>query len=254
MRLGTDGALHFARNFHEYPDAPFQFLLVAPAWSLGVELAFYLIAPFLVRRRWWIICAWIAVSLCIRLAMWQLLRQPGDPTTKYLVDDPWVYRFFPSELGTFLLGSLAYHFYAFARTRHLSIRAPGWVAWLIILAAIFLLEPFKVFHIPSAIFTLMMPICVPFIFALTKNWKFDRWIGELSYPVYISHVVVGSVIARVLDAHELGSVPGWLLLVWTMPIAIAIRLLIEQPIDRWRQHLQRSRHREPASVISPAPM
>src|SRR4051794_14807155 len=60
MRLGTDGAFHFARNFHEYPDAPFQFLLVAPAWSLGVELAFYLIAPFLVRRRWWIICAWIA--------------------------------------------------------------------------------------------------------------------------------------------------------------------------------------------------
>ena len=56
--------------------------------------------------------------------------------------------------------------------------------------------------LPPAIFTLMVGLSVPFIFALTKNWKVDRWIGELSYPVYIVHVVVGAVLAKALNAQD----------------------------------------------------
>jgi peptidoglycan/LPS O-acetylase OafA/YrhL len=254
MRLAPDGVLHFARDYHLWANPPYQFLFVAPAWSLGVELSFYLIAPFLVRRRWWIICICIGVSLVIRIAMWRLLTHSDDPRTKYLNGDPWSYRFFPSEVGTFLMGALGYHFYAYARQKKMNIRPLGWVAWIVILLAIFFLQPMKAHHVPPELFTLMMPVCVPFIFALSKGWKADRWIGELSYPVYIAHVVVGSVIARKVGAHVPGDVKGWMLMLWTLPIAILIRVCVEQPIDRWRQHLHNTRHREPASVISPAPM
>jgi peptidoglycan/LPS O-acetylase OafA/YrhL len=51
-------------------------------------------------------------------------------------------------------------------------------------------------------------------------------------------------------------VKGWQLLLATIPVAIAIRLLIEQPIDRLRQRMhERRAHRvEQPEVISPAPM
>src|SRR6185295_8258209 len=97
---------------------------------------------------------------------------------------------------------------------------------------------------------MLMAACVPFIFALTKNWAIDRWIGELSYPVYIVHVVFGAVLAKAMSVplgaglDHLDDVKGWQLLLATIPVAIAIRLLIEQPIDRLRQRMhERRAHR-----------
>ncbi|HEX3356999.1 MAG TPA: acyltransferase [Tepidisphaeraceae bacterium] len=231
-------------------DPAYQFLFVGPAWSLGVELTFYLVAPFIVRRRWWIIGVVVATSVCIRLAASKI-------THTSISADPWVYRFFPSELGTFLLGSLGYHFYAHAKRMRWDLHRLGWIAWITMLIAIFAV-PCIPQVIPGRpfIFFSMMTACVPFIFWLTKNWKIDRWIGELSYPIYIVHFVVGAVLAKIHNSRDLESVKGWELLLATIPIAILIRLVVEEPVDRWRQRIyQRKEHRvEPAEVISPAPM
>ena len=35
----------------------------------------------------------------------------------------------------------------------------------------------------------MLAIYIPFLFAATKNFKWDNWMGEWSYPIYISHFV-----------------------------------------------------------------
>ncbi len=247
--------LFFATNYHALVNAAtvdpaFPFLFVGPAWSLGVELTFYLVAPFIVRWRWGVIGAFVALSVCIRLAVSRI-------THTSIGQDPWVYRFFPSELGTFLLGSLGYHFYAYAKRMRWDLRRFGWIAWATMLIAIFAV-PCIPKQIPgrSFIFFSMMTVCVPFIFSLTKNWKIDRWIGELSYPVYIVHFVVGAVIAKIHNSQDLESVKGWQLLLATIPVAVLIRLLVEEPVDRWRQRIyKRQEHRvEPAEVISPAPM
>jgi peptidoglycan/LPS O-acetylase OafA/YrhL len=228
----------------------YQFLFVGPAWSLGVELSFYLLAPFIVRRRWWIIGVVIFMSACARLAAWRITHIP-------ISSDPWVYRFFPSELGTFLLGSVGYHFYAHAKRMRWDLHRLGWIAWITMLIAIFAV-PCIPKRIPGRpfIFFSMMAVCVPFIFSLTKNWKVDRWIGELSYPVYIVHFVIGAVIAKIHNSYDLENVKGWQLLPATIPVAILIRLLVEEPVDRWRQRIyKKQEHRvEPAEVISPAPM
>src|SRR4051794_29777908 len=46
MGLTPAGALHWVKDYHTSPVMPYQFMFVGPAWSLGVELSFYLIAPF----------------------------------------------------------------------------------------------------------------------------------------------------------------------------------------------------------------
>jgi peptidoglycan/LPS O-acetylase OafA/YrhL len=43
-------------------------LVVPPAWTLGVELMFYALAPLLVRRSAWLIAAVMAASVALRFA------------------------------------------------------------------------------------------------------------------------------------------------------------------------------------------
>jgi peptidoglycan/LPS O-acetylase OafA/YrhL len=163
--------------------------------------------------------------------------------------DPWVYRFFPVEVGTFLLGSLGYHVYAHAKRQKWDLRQIGAVAWGVVLIAIFVL-PIPALHIPARpfVFFMLMALCVPFVFSLTKHWKVDRWIGELSYPIYIVHGVVGAVIAKLVNAHEQTDVKAWQLLLATIPVAIAIRIFVEDPIDRWRQRVHERRLRSEAPM------
>ena len=128
----------------------------------------------------------------IRLTLWKTLRIP-------LFGDPWIHRFFPSEIGTFLLGSLGYHFYAHARNHRWNLKPAGWAAWATTLAAIFFLQSTKnLTHLPPATFTLIVGLSVPFIFALDEKLEsgsLDR--HDFQYPVYIVHVVVrGSRFAR----------------------------------------------------------
>ncbi|WP_430395341.1 acyltransferase family protein [Ferrovibrio sp.] len=71
--------------------------LIAPAWSLSVELTFYVLAPFLVKNllRLWL-C--FVVLLFARMAF---------GTLGY---DPWVYRSTIAQMPLFLGGALAYHY------------------------------------------------------------------------------------------------------------------------------------------------
>ena len=71
-----------------------QFLLVLQAWTLGLELSFYLIAPFIVRRSFLLVLLF-AGSLCGRL--FAIVSGFG-------LSDPWTYRFFPFELALFIGG------------------------------------------------------------------------------------------------------------------------------------------------------
>ena len=80
--------------------SPMAGLLVVPqAWSLSLELFFYLIAPFIVRRSKLFIGGLLLTSCLTRILLaWTL----------GFSDDPWATRFFPSEFAFFLLGMLGY--------------------------------------------------------------------------------------------------------------------------------------------------
>jgi peptidoglycan/LPS O-acetylase OafA/YrhL len=98
----STGLLEFTKNFYGAEQPLYQFLLVPQAWTLGVELLFYMIAPFIVRRNKKIVFPLILFSIGLRL----VLMYKFD-----LRNDPWNYRFFPTELVFFLLGNISYRIY-----------------------------------------------------------------------------------------------------------------------------------------------
>ena len=73
------GHLSPTANFHAGPNPQVHsFLIVPPAWTLGVELTFYLIAP-LFARRWYMMLLLFATGLTVRLAIgfWHPGFDPG---------------------------------------------------------------------------------------------------------------------------------------------------------------------------------
>ncbi len=112
MFLGLDtttGSLFFAPFFRETNPELHRFLFIPQAWTIGVEIAFYLIAPFLVRRKLKIILLFIFLSVVIRVLL-HFNGYKGDPQS---------YRFFPSELVFFLMGLVAYKAYVYLKTRQI---------------------------------------------------------------------------------------------------------------------------------------
>ena len=81
-------------------------------------------------------------------------------------------------------------------------------------------------------FVMLVAACVPRIFAWTRNNTIDRWIGELSYPIYIGHIFV---LTNLWNMGIKGA--GWTMLV-TVLIAIALTRYIETPIAKFRWRLE----------------
>lgn len=73
---------------------------------------------------------------------------------------------------------------------------------------------------------------IPFLFFLTKNNKTDRWIGELSYPIYILHILTFYMVTQFTDWTTEGAGA-----VITVVLSILMYQLVDKPLDRWREKL-----------------
>jgi peptidoglycan/LPS O-acetylase OafA/YrhL len=181
----TPDGLAFTANFWAEPPQLFWYHPIPPAWSLPVEMAFYALAPFLVRCRWRLLGA-LLLGLAIRVIVYKVFGS----------HDPWRYRFFPAELSLFCAGGLAYHFYR-AIEAHAAARRIG-VVCLGLLIALMPSYP----HLPAVAryvpVSAVMLASLAFVFALTRDNATDRWIGELSYPVYLLHFMVLQYISGTL--------------------------------------------------------
>ena len=215
------------------PLSPTNLQLVGQGWTLSLEMYFYLLAPWLVRLRLrWLLIA-MGLSLACRVA---LAVGPGWQTP------PFYYQFFPSELATFLLGTLAYHGY-----RHVGC-GPGvggrWGWWS--LPALIVLTPLW-FRLPvpakSLGYAAIVAAIVPALFVATRSSRWDRWVGELSYPVYLFHGLA------MLLLGPRGQNPLIVLAVTLIASAAAVALL-EWPVERLRQRLAR-RVARPEAATAP---
>ena len=90
--------LVFSANFLKSDVVLYPALLVPQAWTLGVELTFYLMAPFILVRKN-VLLLLLVLSIAVRAYLLYIGLGKSDP---------WTYRFFPAELALFLLGALAH--------------------------------------------------------------------------------------------------------------------------------------------------
>jgi peptidoglycan/LPS O-acetylase OafA/YrhL len=236
----ASGSLYLTSNFNRAPLAAWEFLLVPQAWSLGVELWFYLLAPVIVRRSIRVILLVMAGSIATRLFVAFGLGYTGDP---------WSYRFFPSQLVVFLLGVLGYRVYAYCRQRKLPLARLGGVALAFVVLELLFYTKLRLPSI-SLCTVAATAISLPAIFALTKSNGFDRFIGDLSYPVYLCHYLL----ARFLERFTV--VTGAKLALTTIAISIVLLVVVDRPVDRLRQRfvdrrkLKEGKPLEPVELIA----
>jgi peptidoglycan/LPS O-acetylase OafA/YrhL len=221
------------------PDAGTYPLQPVPqAWSLSLELTFYLLAPWIARMR----ARYAVLLAATALAVVVALRASGLP------DDPWSYRVFPAALPLFIAGMLAHRF------RRILVPSPlaGGAAAALLILVVLLFNPAT---------QLLIGLGIPGAFLLCKfgafalafagipalfEWsnrrghdrlgKLDNHLGELSYPIYITHFLVLVLCTGTWLALQAPSSPLMVVavVVLTLMASWLVVVLVERPVDRYR--------------------
>jgi peptidoglycan/LPS O-acetylase OafA/YrhL len=191
------------------------------AWTLGPELTFYLVAPFLLRS-----LPAAAIALVVSLVLRFAFIASGEPNT-------WVYMLFPATLCLFLLGHAARALAG--RIAILSRPAAGYALLVLSFGVLMIALPTPW---DSGRFWLAMvafAAAMPGLFAGTKNIAVLNRLGDLSYPLYLTQFLSLGIalpyLTRMLaggqSAAELAVVT---FLAITVAIAAATHYLIERPV------------------------
>lgn len=221
-----DGTVFFTHNFWTTKPMLYQYMLLPQGWSISLELLFYIICPFLVRRNNRTLFVLISLSLLIRMAIlfgfnWN--------------NDPWTYRFFPSELLFFIAGILI------QRNSHRWIHYKINVYVLLFSIVIFSIAytkipsiqiPYWPFSLKATCYFLIVCFSIPFLFNQLKNNDIDKYLGELSYPMYVSHILIFYVtqIPSISYLHN-----GTLIAFITIIFSILLIQFVANPIEKYRQ-------------------
>jgi peptidoglycan/LPS O-acetylase OafA/YrhL len=230
-------------SFWTYPklyNAPLPHDL-AIGWSLATELTFYALAPFILRSKIWPVVI-LSASVLSRIVLNAAFPIGNDAT----VWTAWCYVFFPATVMFFMLGHLT-------RQLHKKLKLPSWSAWLAIALGVAALlrqdgNPVfdnKYFYLAIGLFA----VALPAIFDATKDNRICNFLGDLTYPLYLSGNVfltllhmpgaifdgIGQTVQTTAMALPFDSiwpkaafisVTLWCLVV---PVAAAVHYLIEKP-------------------------
>jgi peptidoglycan/LPS O-acetylase OafA/YrhL len=157
--------------------------------------------------------------------------------------DPWTYRFFPTELAFFLAGALAqqlllplYQTLASRKLLKLSRIATAFIASY---SFLYILMPGGGVVKSMLLFAIFIPL-MPLTFVFQNHIKLDRRIGELSYPIYIGHILVISTLSTMartfVDANPyLSSV---LNVLFSILFAILLNYIIGKRFERLRSSIK----------------
>lgn len=249
MFLSHDGgqSLTFTRDFGCSKHPLWLFLVIPQAWSISVELMFYLILPFLAKLRTSRLAILLICSLLLRAFVYQYLG---------LTNDPWSYRLFPLELALFIAGMIACRFYRthsdfISNITNKLIPQSVFGGMVYISTLFFLFFVMKKFAILLAewmpevygvlISYMVWAMLMPFIFSISKSLKWDRVVGELSYPVYLVHVFVISVVGVLIKTFGIPeNMLGRISALFSLFAAWIIFVIVIRPLDKHRHILAKN--------------
>jgi peptidoglycan/LPS O-acetylase OafA/YrhL len=237
-----DGSLAFWPDFHTASHPVYTLLPIPQAWTLGLELSFYLLAPFIVRRSFHKVAVILVISLVLRLLLQFGLGYYGDP---------WSYRFFPSELAVFLIGALGYHVYR-ARSVDSSLLGAFAVAILSVGIALLINRWHGFSRLASVSFLMLAFAAIPFLFRATNNNALDRHLGELSYPIYICHILVIWFLDATI-AFNSHLTRGVAIIAMTIVASGALYWWVDRPVDAWRQRRLFAKRKAAAALAEQTP-
>lgn len=238
----TDFLANLLALTHFVPTALFGFDVLTVSWTLSIELVWYALAPLIVylARRWPGNGFWLALLLAALLvsSTWVWLAHSGKLDFLYAtalaragiapVSDfarfAFVVNALPAQLVFFVMGAVLWRYQA-----ELSA-LPTWLLLLVMVAMAGWPEQWNQWlHLnPSP--ASGVGLAALFVLVLRQQrWSLSplKWLGDLSYPVYLLHVPI------LLLVFQQWSVSGWvsaiLALSITLAAAVVLHRWIEQP-------------------------
>jgi peptidoglycan/LPS O-acetylase OafA/YrhL len=217
-------SVRFASSVASAEHPLYKFLLVAQAWSLSLEMYFYALVPALARLRTRYLIVLLVASLAARIIFYSVAFD----------QDPWTHRFFPFEIAMFVSGMLAYRYFSSRQIIKFAKTATA-IIWIYLLASgLFMAD---VPAVVRFVFPLVVALFLPAIFSLSQRSSLDTRIGELSYPVYLVHLLILTYGINAFRATFplFRDVPIFFILtVLSIAAGYALLILVDRPIDRIR--------------------
>lgn len=230
--LGQDIALFLGVNPHsgnlywatqsfgeQYPFC--RYFLIPQAWSIGLEFTFYLIAPFVVRKKNNTVFIIFLLSLGIKIFLKAIL---------HLDNGNWNFRFFPSELMFFCLGYFGYKLYKKSQAK-LKIKNKLLLLSTLSIFVIFFWQIAIPTTIKHLIFIIIITFSIPVLFSNFKSDKRDRIIGELSYPIYICHALVISIFSLFPSPYLHSTL---IILIVSTTLSVILYFYLIKPLEKIR--------------------
>ncbi|MEN9528990.1 MAG: hypothetical protein RI932_863, partial [Pseudomonadota bacterium] len=223
------------------------------SWSVALELEFYLLCPLLINflgnRGLSLV---LIVSLVARLLFYD---QFG------LNHDPWTYRFLPFELATFSFGifggivyrRFGYLFKVVEQTAQRSRLSRGFGGYVCIMTLVWLVaegcrwsfaHSGRLIAAESPVFRELIytaslatwGMIIPLLFSLTRSNRIDRFVGELSFPVYLLHAAICAISFDTLRYFQLPIyLLGELSTVESVLLAVALQRFVFGRLEVLRQ-------------------
>jgi peptidoglycan/LPS O-acetylase OafA/YrhL len=152
-------------------------------------------------------------------------------------NDPWTYRFFPAELMFFLSGMISFRIYS--RFRDRIPLSCGRVVCFCVIAATVVFQYAPGGSVKMMAYFALVTLGLPFIFRVTRSSRADRQLGEMSYPIYLSHILVFGVASSlpILAEHVL------LLRVTALSTTFLVSFVVVRTVTRSLEEFRQRRTR-----------
>jgi peptidoglycan/LPS O-acetylase OafA/YrhL len=239
--FGSDWLVPFAH----FPDGDFSFFPTRTeiGWTLGAEMTFYLLAPWLLRVDRLALAALVG-SMAVRAVVFFVVGPHAPTPNSYIV---WSYFFLPSTFMFFMLGHLA--------RRVPYIRTAGrWPAFAILIAAVWFISrnhwpPAEDwFPINDYAAAVLFALALPGVFEATKNNPLSNWLGDLTYPLYLTHELTmsalfglwgpigapGMIFVNFAKSFSSPYTTAWVLFalvtITCLPVALIVHVVVELPL------------------------
>lgn len=207
-----------------------------PAWTLDVELQYYLCVPFIILAASYYRVAVANILIVFSIVSIYLFFYP-----KGLVD---IDRSILAWAIFFVLG------FAFEASIVWQRFFSRWIVVIFIVTTLFMASiiSMKYINVATMLVTFGFIVVSAYFLIKQKNYRFgalDRLAGDLSYPAYILHFLILGVTANYLRVHlaTLGIIPQFFITLFvnilcTTVIAYIALRVIADPIDRIRSRVR----------------
>ncbi len=191
-------------------------MLNLPAWSLAVECAFYAMAPFIVRSfRRTVVMVGIGLTYCL----WMRFGASPELSQQVRLES-----YFPFQMLFFGLGSMAYWMHKSG-----SVKAAHQYLLFVMVCSLTYVS-----NLPGgSMLYLGIALSCGCLFDLTKSNRFDQFLGDLSYPIYILQIPAGTL----LRSQFMTSPTPMAYVLFALAVSIAAYFIVDVPVERFRKTL-----------------